>query len=179
MTSAGISGPLSASTRLQHVLRDFDRVRAFALGNGERDGGIERVAVRRTARTVAGSSPPSIDVGDIANVDRLAVRDAGDHVPDVLSAAQELSGLEHELAIAAGVLAGRQTPVGATECAVDLHRREIVCRQAGLVERDAQLAALAADDRHLRYVVHLLDGVMHLRGDAAQFEAAVALAPEA
>jgi hypothetical protein len=81
-----------------------------------------------------------------------------------------------ELAVAARVLAGFETPVRAHQRAIHLQGRERVGRQPGCVERDAELAAVATGDGDGGNVGHLFDGIMHLGGHAAQLEGAVAVA---
>ena len=54
----------------------------------------------------------------------------------------------------------------------------MISGQASLVEIDAHLPALSTDQGDGGDLVHLLDGVVQLRGEATQIVIAVALAPE-
>ena len=56
--------------------------------------------------------------------------------------------------------------------------REMIAGQTSFVEIDAHLAALPADDGDGGDLIHLLDGVVQLRGEAPQLVIAVALARE-
>jgi len=116
--------------------------------------------------------------GDVADVDRLALGDADDHVPDVGGAGQELAHLQGELTVVGGEPAAGEAPVERAERAVHLHGRQAVGGEPVRVEHHPDLAALAADDGGRRHVGGLLDGIVHLGGDATQVEVAVALAPE-
>jgi hypothetical protein len=115
----------------------------------------------------------------VAHEHRLVARHSHHHVAHVFGGAQELAGFEQVFAIAARNLPEGQAAVGKPQRARHLQRREVVGRQLGLIEHDADLAALPADQGHGGDVGHLLDGVVELGGDAAQLEIAVAAAGEA
>src|SRR6185437_12304776 len=105
-------------------------------------------------------------------------RDARDHIANVFGGTEEVAGLHDELPVAAGKFTGRQAPVRKPEGSRDLQGREIVGREARLVESNADLAALAADQADCRDIRCLFDRVIDLRGDAPKFEIAIMLAPE-
>ena len=175
--------PCSGSTRRSTSSRDIDGVGALALGDRQRDGGRNDVAAdspRRTATYCDRLLAAVGDVGDVAQEHRLAVGHADHHVADVVGAAQELAGLEQELAIAGWrtcpTAGGGWMPPARLQHLQGRHRDT---PPAGLRRAStAHLAALPADDGDRRDVRHLLDRVVELRGEPAQLEIAVAVAPE-
>ena len=169
--------PLERLDSPQDVARDHDGVGAFALGNGQSDGRKElpRTGVGR-ANVLGGFLAAVAHLRHVANEYRLVVGDRDHHAPHILGGAQELTGFEHVLAVPAGELAGGQTAVRHAERAGHLERREVIRRQFGLVEHNADFTALTSDQAHGGDVGHLLDGVIELGGDPAQFEIAIALA---
>ena len=176
-TSGGITLPLSGSTRFSTLSATITALVPLRFAMAMVTAGRNSREPARTMRTYCeGSSPPSVTCGDVAHEYRLVVGHARHHVAHVVGGAQKLAGFQQVFAIGRVELAGRQAAVGKPERAGHLQRRKIVGRQLAFIQHDANLAPLPADQRDGRNVRHLLDRVVHLGRDLAQFEIAVAFA---
>ena len=162
---------------MEDILADADRVGSFAFGDGNRYGWEETFAVGKTD-VLQGLFAAVGDLGYIVDENRLLIGDTGDHVANIVGGAEELAGFQKILPVAAGERARRHPSIGQAEGSGDLQWRKVVRIQAGRIESDLNFAALAADQRHGRDIRRLLDRIIHLRGDAAQLDVAVALAPK-
>ena len=182
MSSVDVGGDHDALQRLdatEHVAGDLDRVRALALG--DRNGhGRQRFPGRRVhhANVFGGFRAAIGDFRHVAHEHRFVAGDSDDHVANVFGGAQKLAGFQKVFAIFRVELARRQASIGKSQRSGDLQGGHSIARESGRIQHDAYFAPLTADQGNGGYIRHLFDGVIELRGDAAQIEIVVAAAGE-
>ena len=116
---------------------------------------------------------PVDDVRDITQKDGPVAKRSDDDVADILGRRQKLPRFHDRFAIARRQLAGHLLPVGLLQHRDDRGRRHVSGRHFGVIEQDADLPPLAADQLDLRNVRYLLDLVSDLGRDTAYREMVV------
>ena len=109
---------------------------------------------------------------------RLAGARANYHIADFLGRSQILACLDDDALVALRNFSGCLFDVGELQRAADVQRRLPEGRQAFRFERHQNFAALSARQGHHGHVGRLLDHVVDLRGDAAQFVIAIPRTPQ-
>ena len=157
----------------QDLVRNRDGVCPRPLGDAQGDGGLfvgdgGPGRARAKEHILAWLLRPVHNRRHVAQVNGLSAMHADDDVAGVLRAGEEAAGLQQDLAVVIGERAGDELAVGRLEQRDDVRRAEVARGELRRVEQDAQLPALAADERRLSHQRHLLHGVVHFGDDAAQ-----------
>ena len=162
--------------RCKHVLRDQDRVGALALGHRHGDRRHETAwSPAFTIRTYSvGSSPPSATSATLRTNTGLPLATPTTTLRTSSAVRRNSPVSSTNSRLAESNWPGGQAPVGEPQRAGHLQGRQLVSRQLRRHRARSHFAPLAADQGHRGDVGHLLDGVVHLRRDAPQFEIAVA-----
>ena len=160
---------------------DIDGVGAGPLGEAEGDGGFLAGGGGSAAteeHVVGGFGGRIPEGGDIPEIDGAALGDADDDGADLAGVAEKRAGLQERFAIGGGLGAGVRLGVGLLQHRHEIRSAEVVGGEAGGIERDADLAALAADEGGLGDGGQGFDDVVHLGGDPAERGVVVARAVE-
>ena len=154
----------------EDLFDDGDGVGTGALGDADGDGGLG-VAGARTVQHVVGRLGCGVsDRGDVTQVNRFSAEDAEHDRTDVVGVVEELAGFEKDFPVGKRTRAGGKLAVGCLERRGDLGDGEVARREGGGIEFDAQSAAGSADERGLGDERDGFDGVLDLRGEAAERE---------
>ncbi len=108
------------------------------------------------------------NLGHLAQVDRLAVKDADDDGPDILGVPEKVTGLEQGLAIGEGLGPRLRLGVGLLKHRDEDARAQIAGSQALRIEEHPDRAGLTADDRCLRDLRQRFDGILNLHRQLAE-----------
>ena len=142
----GDDGAFERLDAAEDVVGDVDGVGAFALGDGERDGGQGLARGGLHHADILGRLVAAIDdFGHVADEDGPVAEGPDDDVAHVVGGAQELAGFEEVFAIAGIERAGGQAAVGEPERAGHLQRRTCGSRRVWL--RRARCALRGAGRR--------------------------------
>ena len=174
----GDDGALESREADVELLHELDGVRAGLFRDGERHGGSVVAGLREHPHVLRGLLGAVRHGCDVAEPYGLAVHDADHGRTDVLGAPEEGADLDGDLRVAGDDAAGREAPVEAGERAVRLHERDAVRGEPVAVERDADDAALPAEDRHLRNAGMAREVGLDLVGDLPELHRGRVLRPE-
>ena len=150
--------PVQRVDPFQHTFRNGCRVRAFALGQCDRDCGI--ICSGCLARTTAGVGEQDIVVRlgravlqllhNIAQIDRTARVDSNDDLLQILRTREEFPCFDLELAVIARKTSRLSTAVRGLELIRDCRRRETIGGQPLRIQNHSYLTGLSADNHAFR-----------------------------
>ena len=164
--------------------RDGGRVAPGALGQRERDCrllGEEAGARPRTAaeEDVLRRLLPAVeDLGHLPEVNRPSALDADDRRGQLVGRGEEGAGLHDDLPVTGRQRSGDLLAIRGTEGAEDVEHSQPTRGERGRVELDPHLAPIAAEQRGVRDVRHVLELGLHLRGHPPEGEMVQAIGVE-
>ena len=158
-------------------MRDLDRVGPFALGHGDRDGGM-RAGLAGLIRDVGRWLRVAVtDVSQVPHAHRPAASAADDYTPDIVGRGQVTAGLQAGDVPLHDRSRRGASRVGRDDRTLDGERVQLIGRQPCRIDVYPELTWSSADERHLRHIGDFGDGVAQLSGEPPHLVVAITLGP--